>query len=123
MTPDTRHHRAIDERLCRALEPSGPAVERVARRALDAPSHRAAPGRWLATAAVALVVAALWVVPLLRRDPPVEAPEAHVSMVNVGSVVVLDAGRGRGTVLLSGVPADGGTPWRGQMIIQRGERP
>jgi len=43
--------------------------------------------------------------------------------VNVGSVVVLDTGRDGGTVLLSGVPADGGTSWRGQMIIQRGERP
>jgi hypothetical protein len=124
MTPDTQERHPIDERLRRGLEPDAPAVDRVVRRALAASPRRAAAVRWLAAAtAIVLAVVVLWTVPLVWREPPAEQPEAQVSMVNVGSVIVLDTGRHGGTVLLSGASASGGTSWRGQMIIRRRERP
>jgi len=120
---------SIDERLRWGLEPGAAMVERVVRRALDeAPGRVPADrwgrwGRWLAAAAVVLAVASFWTVPHLRRERLPEGSEGRVSMANVGSVIVLDTGRDGRTVLLSGVSAAGEATWRGQIIIQRRERP
>lgn len=134
MTPDIHVTGSVDERLRRDLDPAPPTVDRVVRRALGrapvhpAPAPRGRRRRWLvaaagAAAAVVLVAVGLRTVPLLWHQPPPAPAEARVSLVNVGSVIVLDTGRDGRTVLLSGVRASREAPWRGQIIIQRKERP
>jgi|GEM_PF-1534057 len=129
MTPDNDERRSVDEGLRRGLEPAALVVERVVRRALDEVPGRRRPdrwgrwSRWLAAAAVVLAVASFWTVAHLRRERLPEGSQGRVSMANVGSVIVLDTGPDGRTVLLSGVSAAGEATWRGQIIIQRRERP
>jgi len=128
MNPEIRDTSPIDESLRRGLDPSARAVERVVLRALEErPERERSAPRWVAwlsaAAAVCLVVLAVWLAPRLQPPPTPEGAEARISMGNVGSIIVLETGRGGGTMLLSGTSADGDASWRGQIIIQRRERP
>jgi len=128
MTPEIEDTSSVDEPLRRGLDPAPSTVDRVVRRALDEPPGRGhaagRPGRWLALAtAIVLAVLAAWIVPRFGHAPPPEPVAAQVSMVNVGSIIVLETGRDGGKVLLSGTSATGDASWRGQIIIQLGERP
>lgn len=115
MKPDSEDPRAelVDARLRAALEPSRAEVERAIRGALAA-RRRSSLRRWapaLAAAALLALAGAALLGPPLRRPEPAE-PDAGLSIVSVGSVVLArEPGREPWiTNTATGIRADAGTP-------------